>query len=166
MSEKIAGCLVAPVCSLFYRYDGISLTLLGRANVNMQKSCQAMLRAGFLGSIALALPGGLASGQTLVPSSRSIFQSPEDANKRHMAPTGKPCLSLYGYTQAQKINPNIFEHWVGVTNACGQTIKLKICYYKTQDCIPVDAPPWGRKEIVLGIYPALKDFRYDAKEQF
>jgi hypothetical protein len=30
----------------------------------------------------------------------------------------------------------------------------------------MDVPPWGRRDSVLGIYPALKDFRYDAKEQF
>jgi hypothetical protein len=30
----------------------------------------------------------------------------------------------------------------------------------------MDVPPWGHREEVLGIYPALADFRYDAKEQF
>jgi len=47
-----------------------------------------------------------------------------------------------------------------------QNIKVQVCYYKTQDCIAVNVPPWGRQDSVLGIYPALTDFRFDAKEQF
>jgi hypothetical protein len=30
----------------------------------------------------------------------------------------------------------------------------------------MDVPPWDRKDSVLGIYPALRDFKFDAKEQF
>jgi hypothetical protein len=134
--------------------------------MNMQKSCQAMYRAVFLGPMVLALLGDLASGQTLVPSSGGLLPSPNDAGRRHLAPTGLPCLKLEGYTKAEIINPHIYEHWVSAANNCGQNIKLQICYYKTQDCIAVNVPPWGRKDSVLGIYPALKDFRYDAKEQF
>jgi hypothetical protein len=33
-------------------------------------------------------------------------------NRQHMAPTGKPCLVLHGYAQAQTINPHIIEHRV------------------------------------------------------
>jgi hypothetical protein len=36
----------------------------------------------------------------------------------------------------------------------------------TEDCIMIDVPPWDRKESVLRIYPALADFKFDAKEQF
>ena len=83
-----------------------------------------------------------------------------------MAPTGKPCLTIQGYAKPQTINPHIFEHWVGVANGCGQDIKLRVCYFGSQDCIPLDVPPWGRKDSVLGIYPALPDFRFEAREQF
>jgi hypothetical protein len=136
----------------------------------MQKSCQAMLRAGPLGLILVVAIGGLASGQSLVtppvPPQGSIFLSPNDLSKHHLSPTGKACLSLYGHSKAQVINPKIFEHWVSATNGCGQTIKLQVCYSKTQDCIPMEVPPWGRKDAVLGIYPSLSDFRFEAKEQF
>jgi hypothetical protein len=132
----------------------------------MQKSCQPASRTVLLGLLLLCALRGPAFGQTLVPQPNSIFPTPSDLNRRHMDPTGKPCLKIGGYTKPELINPDIFEHMVGVTNSCGQNIKLKVCYYKTQDCIDVNAPPWGSKESVLGIYPALKDFRFEAKEQF
>jgi hypothetical protein len=134
--------------------------------MNMQKFRQAMLCVVLLGPAVLALPGDLAFGQTLVPPPRSIFPSTSDLSRRHMAPTGKACLALEGYAKSQVINPHIFEHWVSAANLCGQNIKLQVCYYKTQDCISMDVPAWGRKDSVLGIYPALPDFRYEAKEQF
>jgi hypothetical protein len=154
--------------------------------VQTPKSWSAVFRAGFLGAIALAALGGLASGQSSVPlphgmlpapndlasgqssasSSHGIFPTPDDLNRRHRGPTGKPCLALEGYAKAEAINPRIFEHWVGVTNSCGQQIKVQVCYDKTQDCIAMSVPPYERKDSVLGIFPALADFRYDAKEQF
>ena len=83
-----------------------------------------------------------------------------------MGPTGKPCLSLGASAKAQAVNKHIYEHRVGAVNSCGQHIKVQVCYYKSNDCITMDVPAWGRKDAVLGIYPALPSFRYEAKEQF
>jgi hypothetical protein len=125
-----------------------------------------MLRAIILGLILHSSLGGLAFAQSNLSSSGSIFPAPNDMKKRHMSPTGKPCLTLEAYSKTQVINKDIYEHWVGATNSCGQHIKVKVCYYETEDCIVMDVPPYDRQDSVLGIYPALKDFRYDAKEQF
>jgi hypothetical protein len=122
----------------------------------MQKSCQFVFRALFLAPLVLAWLGGLASAQSLAPSS----------NRHHMSPTGKPCLTLQGHAKPQTINPNIFEHWVAAANSCGQNIKVQVCYFGSQDCIAMNVPPWGHQDSVLGIYPALADFRFDAREQF
>jgi hypothetical protein len=43
---------------------------------------------------------------------------------------------------------------------------MQVCYYKTQRCIPMNIPPWERKEAVLGIFPALKEFRFEYVEEF
>lgn len=86
--------------------------------------------------------------------------------KVHLAPTGKPCVRVEAYSKAQTINPNIFEHVISATNNCSQRIKMEVCYYKTQHCILVDLPPYDRKQTVLGIYPALKEFRYEYTEKF
>jgi len=35
-----------------------------------------------------------------------------------------------------------------------------------QSCVPLEVPAYGRKDALLGIYPALQDFRYEYVEQF
>jgi hypothetical protein len=100
------------------------------------------------------------------PPGSSLFPSKSDLCKQHMGPTSKPCIKIDSSAKPQVINHHIFEHLVSVTNSCGQHIKVKICYHNSQSCIMVDAPPWGREDKVLGIFPALRDFRYDYTEQF
>jgi hypothetical protein len=117
-----------------------------------------MLRSALKGLAMVVVFNSLALAQSVA--------APYDSNRHHMGPTGKPCLTLDGSTKAQTINKDIYEHWVSAANSCGQHIKVRVCYYKTSDCITMDVPPWGRTASVLGIYPALKDFRYEAKEQF
>jgi len=99
-------------------------------------------------------------------STTGIFGDPNDLGKRHIGPTGKPCITVEGSSKPETINSNIIEHWVGAANSCGQHIKLKICYYKTEHCVTVDVPPWDRRDTVLGIFPALREFRFEYTEQF
>jgi len=86
--------------------------------------------------------------------------------KLHRNPTGQPCLTVNGVAQSQTINPKIFTHVIFASNGCSQPIKIQVCYYKSQHCIPVDVPGYGRKEAVLGILPAMKDFRFEYREHF
>jgi hypothetical protein len=64
------------------------------------------------------------------------------------------------------ISIKILEHIISAKNNCSQTVKLKVCYYGTQDCVPVDLPSYGHKETSMGIYPGMQDFRYQYTEQF
>lgn len=147
-----------------------------------------MSRASLLAAILLVLLGNSAFPQALMPSSGSIFATPDDLSPHHMSPLGKPCLALEGSVKAEAANspsifgstasrgqsdkPNalvaatIYEHLITATNSCTEKIKVKVCYYKTDDCIMIDVPSLGRKDAVLGIYPGLRQFRYQAKEQF
>jgi hypothetical protein len=84
---------------------------------------------------------------------------------RHFGSTGKPCIALESRATAQRINKNIYEHWITATNSCGQNIKVQVCYQKTDDCIVMNVPPWESTNSVLGIYPNARDFQYDAKER-
>jgi hypothetical protein len=86
--------------------------------------------------------------------------------KLHRNPTGQPCLTVNGFSQPQTINPKIFTHTIFANNGCSQPIKMQVCYYKSQHCVPVDVPGYGRKEAVLGVLPAMKDFRFEYREQF
>jgi hypothetical protein len=86
--------------------------------------------------------------------------------KIHLGPLGKPCLTVSGHVQPQIMNPDIFDHMISASNNCGQPIKMQVCYYQTQTCILVNTPAYGRKEVVLGIMPAMKQFQFEYREQF
>lgn len=136
------------------------------------KADKKMLRKSLFTFILLSFVGGPASTQTLNQTSRGdsalhdkLTQHNEPI-KRHVGSNGKPCLALESYAKAEVINKDIFEHWVKATNSCGQHIELRVCYRKSNDCIVMNVPPWDTKNSVLGIYPKVKDFQYDAKEKF
>lgn len=106
---------------------------------------------------------------------RAANESTRDANDlsrsndpnqiRRYNSTGKPCIALESFVTNQLINKKIFEHWIKASNSCGQNIKIQVCYHKTEDCIDMIVPPWESKNAVLGIYPNVKEFQYDAKEK-
>jgi hypothetical protein len=85
---------------------------------------------------------------------------------RHRDPTGKPCLSVFGSAQRQLVNTNLYDHLIMATNTCGRPIKMDVCYYGTDHCISMQVPAMDRKEAMLGILPAMKDFRFEFREQF
>jgi hypothetical protein len=99
-------------------------------------------------------------------SSGMGIASPNETNRRHFGPTGKPCLSLTGSSKPQLVNHDMIDHSVSITNSCPQRLKVNVCYYRTQECILIDVPPYERKEALLGVFPKLLDFRFDYKEQF
>jgi len=43
---------------------------------------------------------------------------------------------------------------------------MQVCYYQTQECIPMDIPGDETKEAILGTMPSTKDFRFDFREKF
>jgi hypothetical protein len=119
-------------------------------------------------------------------------QSPTDLTVGamvHKDPYGKPCIKIAAFslrkTDFRKIfdpkvstldpgtdqtqnrqSGNLFEHIISAENHCGHTIKLKVCYYGSQTCLPVDVPGYGHQRASLGTYPAMPDFRYQYTEQF
>jgi len=86
--------------------------------------------------------------------------------KKHYGPTGAPCLTVNGNAVPQIVNPNIFTHMIMGNNNCSQPIKVQVCYYQSQQCVPLIVPAYGRKEIVLGIMPAMDQFRFEYRELF
>jgi len=108
-------------------------------------------------------------GQPVEAQSFTPFLSqppPNGTVRQHMSPTGKACVTLTKNTKQETVNKDIYQHWINATNTCGQLIKLKVCYYGTRDCVALNAPPYGKQSTILGIFPALKDFRYSYTEQF
>jgi hypothetical protein len=125
-----------------------------------------MLRTAFFASISFAFLGGHTLAQSFAPSSGSTSALSKEHVRRHIGSNGKPCLAVESYARPQVINKDIYEHWIRATNSCGQSIKLRVCYHGTDDCIVMNVPPWESKNSVLGIYPVVQDFQFDAKEQF
>jgi hypothetical protein len=78
---------------------------------------------------------------------------------------GKLCLSVGGYGRPFASNPNLYDHVLAVTNNCPRRIGLEICYFQTRNCVNVEIPPDQRKEVILGIQPGVKDFRYEFREK-
>lgn len=85
---------------------------------------------------------------------------------RHRDFTGRPCLDVNGYAEPHTIDPNLYDHVITVVNHCPRRIAIDVCYYQSQDCIPMEIPGDQRKEAVLGTMPAEKDFRFEFREKF
>jgi hypothetical protein len=85
---------------------------------------------------------------------------------RHRDFTGKPCLTVGGFARRHTINPNMYDHVILTVNGCPQRIAIQVCYYNSQDCIPVEIPGNEQKEAILGTLPGEKDFRFEFREKF
>ena len=70
---------------------------------------------------------------------------------------------VYGDARPQAINKRLFEHVISANNSCPQVIKMDVCYYRSQRCVPLSVPGYSRREVVLGVMPAIKDFRFESK---
>jgi hypothetical protein len=125
-----------------------------------------VLSARFIAIVFFMMFGADAFGQSNAAMIGGFPPVQDDLARRHWGPTGSACLAILGYAKAELANKDIYQHWVRATNSCGQAIKVHICYYKTDHCIDMEAPAWEKKDSVLGIFPALKRFQFDAKEKF
>jgi hypothetical protein len=85
---------------------------------------------------------------------------------RHRSPTGAPCLSVGGFARPHVINPNLYDHVIVVKNSCALNVGLKVCYYRSDDCISMDVPGGESKEAILGMVPSENDFRFEFREKF
>lgn len=85
---------------------------------------------------------------------------------RHRSPSGTPCLAVSGFARPHTTVSTLYDHVVAVKNNCAQRISLQVCYYRTQDCLPVEVPGGERKEAILGTMPSTKDFRFEFREKF
>ena len=94
------------------------------------------------------------------------FTNSNVTDGKHHDFAGKPCLETSPSSKALASNSRVFNHIVTAENHCTQRIKARICYHGTDSCTDVEVPGGSRKEQVIGIFPAMQEFRYDVKEQF
>jgi hypothetical protein len=96
----------------------------------------------------------------------SFAYSLQGAPNVHRDSLGKPCIRMSASSTTMVSNATIFTHQLTASNSCQMPIKVSVCYYGSSQCQQVLVPAFARKGIVLGVYPALKDFRYQYTEQF
>lgn len=101
------------------------------------------------------------------PGQPPLLDDHETTRKKvHRDPYGKSCVDVYGYSRPQIVNPKMFNQTVMAENHCSQLIKLTVCYYGSHSCVPVEVPPYGKREALLGFFPTQAEFRYEYLEQF
>jgi hypothetical protein len=123
------------------------------------------------GSLAQSLTGSApvlgGSGGLRPPAQSPVLNGVPNATvKIHLGPTGKPCITVLGSALPQTINPNIFNHMISANNVCSQRIEIRVCYYRSQQCISFIVPAYGSKEEVIGIMPAMNQFQFEYRERF
>jgi hypothetical protein len=118
------------------------------------------------GDLSAPATPGAAGGMALPKPLPSFQASGSNEILRHRDFTGRPCLSVLGYARPHVIDPNLYDHVISATNNCPQRIAINVCYYHTQDCIPMEIPGDATREGVLGMMPAEKGFRFEFRERF
>src|SRR5262249_50029553 len=117
---------------------------------------------GSAGGTVFGGEGGLAP-----PANRYPFKSSQDRDiLRHRDALGKPCLTVAGFPRRHSINKDFNEHVISASNSCGTPIKIRVCYYKSFECILMYIPGRGRKEAILGTPSSTYQFQYEFREIF
>jgi len=86
--------------------------------------------------------------------------------RQHTSPLGKPCLVPAAMSRPLRLSINTFEHVIEAKNSCSVIIKVHICYYQSDHCVLLSTPSYGKAEVILGVASAVKDFRYQYREDF
>jgi len=141
-------------------------------------STQAGVFFGLL-LIALTIPGGSAQaqlGKTTAPITGGTGVSAQPPNSfqtmsgtyapPHKTPDGRACIAVHPMTRAQIINPKIIDQIVIVSNICGQTINVQVCYAGSTDCILVPLGGYQRLQKTLGVGTGSTSFRYEYRELY
>ena len=133
-------------------------------------------------------PLGIGAGRPIEGSSDPQIQSTKPPRselqpgiKMHLDPLGKPCVAVTGFSlektdfravfggQASELEQKgvkHFENFISAQNHCSRPIKLRVCYYASQDCVPIDVPGYDNRRISLGFSGGTRRFRYQYTEQF
>jgi len=84
----------------------------------------------------------------------------------HKTLDGKLCISVHPLTHPQTINPKIIDQIVLVQNICGQSIRVKVCYVGSSDCIVVPVTGNQKLQRVLGIAAGSTSFQFEYRELY
>ncbi len=169
--------MTAPRTSLAYQGDATGAAAPKRraCTLGPTVACAALLAASSLHVDARAqslfgdspppVVGGSGGLTPLAPKPAFGGMSGPSAQLHHDV-YGRVCIDIHGYSEPQKTNADIFNHMLLIANDCSMLIKLHVCYYQSEHCIDVVAPPYARTLETLGIFPHMQDFRWEYSESF
>lgn len=115
---------------------------------------------------ALALVGWTfctAYAQTSNPSGpRFTLQGPAEQSASPVIKDAlnRPCLDIEAASRAHTVNPRLFDHVVSIKNRCARPIKVKVCYFNSEDCRSADLGSNQRQDLILGTMANVTSFRY------
>jgi hypothetical protein len=92
--------------------------------------------------------------------------SGDSKNLRHRDFTGKPCLTVTGFARAETTDPDLYDDMIAAQNSCPQHIVIQVCYYQSEECIPMDVPGDEQREAVLGSLPSTQEFQFEFREKY
>lgn len=134
------------------------------------------IRHVLCGAAAFALMVATPAFAQLVPNtnssglyqSRMTLQGPgqNSALTVHRNAVNQPCLDYEAASKQQVVNPTLYDHIVSITNQCPTTIRLKLCYYKSDKCQDIEVGARARKDVIMGVAPNMQYFRYSYTEKF
>lgn len=124
-------------------------------------------------SLVLAFLAATVGAQsTAVAQSQSsirgfTIQGPADRNDSLMPRNalGKPCLDMEAIARAHITNRAMLDHVVSVRNDCPRSIKIRVCYYHSDQCNDVDVGGYKRVDTILGTMMGVQYFRYSVTQR-
>lgn len=84
--------------------------------------------------------------------------------KRQRDALGNLCLQISPLARPQAVNPNIYDQVLVIRNQCNRTIKIRACYSDSGHCVENEIPALTRRDMILGVSPMIRFFRYDVRE--
>lgn len=73
---------------------------------------------------------------------------------------GRPCLDVEAAARKRFGGSDMMDHVVSIKNNCPKLIKIKLCYYKSESCLPVELQAYKRVDSILGSSRGSNFFRY------
>ncbi|MET4322948.1 hypothetical protein [Bradyrhizobium sp. RT5a] len=84
----------------------------------------------------------------------------------HKTSDGQACISVHPISRPQTVNPKIIDQVVLVSNICGQSIRVEVCYAGSKDCIIVPLVGYQKLQRTLGVAPGSTSFKYQYRELY
>lgn len=115
-------------------------------------------------AVIIALLGVIpaARGQSTSGAPRLTMQGPAEQSKTGVIRDafGRPCLDIEAAARREVVNPDMLDHIVSIKNNCPKTIKVKVCYFNSDQCTDVELRPYKRADTTLGAMRGINYFRY------